>query len=90
MCVAELLHNAVEHAHATEINLMVEHAADRLSVTLADNGLGIPLGLDVANAGLGLQIVESLMTGDLRGDMQLRRGDAGGTQARLTLPLSTA
>jgi two-component sensor histidine kinase len=69
---------------------MVELSTDRISVTLADNGVGIPQGLDVANAGLGLQIVESLMTGELRGDMQLRRGDAGGTHAKLTLPLSSA
>jgi two-component sensor histidine kinase len=88
MCVAELLHNAVEHAHASEINLMVELSTDRISVTLADNGVGIPQGLDVANAGLGLQIVESLMTGELRGDVQILRADAGGTHARLTLPVS--
>jgi two-component sensor histidine kinase len=56
-------------------------------VSLTDDGVGIPHSLDVANAGLGLQIVESLITGELRGNMKLRRGDDGGTSATLTLPL---
>jgi len=88
MCVAELLHNAVEHAHATAINLVIDCSPDRIIVMLTDDGVGIPHNLDVANAGLGLQIVESLITGDLRGEMQLRRGDDGGTYATLTLPLA--
>ena len=88
MCVAELLHNAVEHAHASEINLVIDSSPDRITVMLTDDGVGIPHGLDVANAGLGLQIVESLIAGELRGDMRLRRGDDGGTFATLTLPLT--
>ena len=90
MCVAELLHNAVEHARATEITLVVESSADEVVVTLIDDGVGIPADLEPANAGLGLQIVESLMTGELRGDLQLRRGEAGGTHARVALPLNPA
>ena len=90
MCVAELLHNAVEHARATEISLVVESSADAVVVTLIDDGVGIPVDLDLGNAGLGLQIVESLVTGELRGDVQLRRGEAGGTHARVALPLNPA
>ncbi|CAB4982997.1 MAG: ATPase [Actinobacteria bacterium] len=90
MCVAELLHNAVEHARATEITLVVESSADAVVVTLIDDGVGIPVDLDLGNAGLGLQIVESLVTGELRGDVQLRRGEAGGTHARVALPLNPA
>lgn len=90
MCVAELLHNAVEHARASEITLVVEATADRIMVTLTDDGVGIPPELDLAKAGLGLQIVESLMTGELRGDVELRRGEAGGTHARVTLPFTAA
>ena len=90
MCVAELLHNAVEHARATEIRLVVESSADAVVVTLIDDGVGIPVDLDLGNAGLGLQIVESLVTGELRGDVQLRRGEAGGTHARVALPLNPA
>ena len=90
MCVAELLHNAVEHAQATEIDLEVALTSNRIIVTLSDDGVGIPHDLDVAHAGLGLQIVESLMTGELRGDLDVRRGEVSGTRARVSLPASSA
>ena len=62
-----------------------------LHVTVADNGRGLPAGFDSeGGAKLGLQIVRALVTGELRGSIELRPGAEGGTEAVLTLPLARA
>ena len=87
MCVSELLHNAVEHAQAGEICIDVRLADGCIVIVVLDDGVGLPEGLDVVNAGLGLQIVESLMTGELHGTFALGPARGGGTHAQVSLPL---
>jgi two-component system, sensor histidine kinase PdtaS len=83
MCIAELLQNAVEHAGATGITVTMEEAAWGVSVEVRDDGRGLPDGFTLAQAGLGLQIVESLAIGELHGSLELNSA-AGGLIARLT------
>ena len=86
MCVSELLQNAVEHAGAGSISVRIERDREALVVAVEDDGIGIPDDFDVERAGLGLQIVESLSTGELRGAFAIGPGEGGGTRAEVRLP----
>ncbi|MEW2381711.1 histidine kinase N-terminal domain-containing protein [Micromonospora sp. NPDC047707] len=60
-----------------------------LHVSVADNGRGLPTDFDPERGGnLGLQIVRALVTGELRGTIELRNSASGGTEAMLVVPLS--
>ena len=101
--VAELLQNAVEHAFVDDdggdaperserrrVILGFGKQDDELSVTITDNGCGLPAGFDVAaTASLGLSLVRDLVAGQLHGDIRMGAGDDGrGTRVavRLILP----
>ena len=77
MCIAELLQNAVEHAAAAHITVRVHAGEGQIRVEVCDDGLGLPADFTIARAGLGLHIVESLATGELRGGLSLLPGDPG-------------
>lgn len=85
MSIAELLQNAVEHASAQRIVVAIEPGDHALAVEVRDDGLGLPEGFTIASAGLGLQIVESLAAGELRGGLALEPGAEGGLTARITV-----
>jgi two-component sensor histidine kinase len=92
MVVNELLQNAVEHAFAPGTEGEVVIAAHRfrrqLHVTVADTGEGLPPGFTLdGSRRLGLQIVRTLATGELRGSIELRPRAGGGTEAVLVVPL---
>jgi two-component sensor histidine kinase len=56
---------------------------------VADTGCGLPAGFDLeASERLGLQIVRTLVTGELGGTLEIRPRPAGGTEAVLVLPLT--
>jgi two-component sensor histidine kinase len=93
MVLNELLQNALEHAFgpgtAGEIVVSAHHYRRQLHVTVADNGRGLPDGFDVdTSESLGLQIVRTLVTGELRGSLELRSRVDGGTEAVLVVPLT--
>jgi two-component system, sensor histidine kinase PdtaS len=92
MAVTELLQNAAEHAFPDgepgTIQLVAERDGVDLVVRVRDDGNGLPEGFDPASSeGLGLQIVRTLVTGELGGSLELGpAGAAGGTEAVLTIP----
>jgi two-component sensor histidine kinase len=93
MTLTELVQNAVEHAYpdgrAGEIDVLVERGPERLDVDVVDDGAGLPEGFDLqASTRLGLQIVRTLVAGELGGTLALEPGQPGGTRARLSLPLT--
>ncbi|GAA2345907.1 PAS domain-containing sensor histidine kinase [Dactylosporangium salmoneum] len=95
MVLNELLQNAVEHAfepvapEEPEVVVSVHRFRKQLHVTVADNGCGLPEGFDLdASERLGLQIVRTLATGELRGTIELRRRAGGGTEAVMVVPLA--
>ncbi|MET8279359.1 histidine kinase N-terminal domain-containing protein [Micromonospora sp. NPDC005174] len=60
-----------------------------LHVSVTDNGRGLPPEFDAERGSrLGLQIVRALVTGELRGTIELRAGANGGTEALLVVPLA--
>ena len=74
MCVSELLQNAVEHAGAKVIELQLSRTDNAVTLAIRDNGAGIDSSIleDPANSGgLGLQIVHSLVTGELQGSVEI-------------------
>ncbi len=90
MAVSELLHNAVEHAAARQITVALRrvttHGHDMVDVTVTDDGTGLPDGFDTKVTGLGLSIVQSLVSGDLRGTCQFS-GTPAGTQVKVEFPV---
>jgi two-component sensor histidine kinase len=93
MVLNELLQNAVEHAYGPGVEGDVVISAHRfrrqLHVTVTDAGQGLPDGFSLeASERLGLQIVRTLATGELRGSIELRPRAEGGTEAVLVVPLS--
>ena len=92
MILNELLQNAVEHAYGPgqsgEVVLSVERRPKELRVVIADEGRGLPESFRIENSQrLGLQIVRTLATGELRGTIDLRPREGGGTEAVLGVPL---
>jgi two-component system, sensor histidine kinase PdtaS len=88
-------HAAKDHAgrdHAAREGGLLEVIAvrdpDRLTVTVADNGAGLPDGfdLDVATS-LGLQIVRTLVVSELGGRLRIVPRAGGGTEAVVDLPV---
>jgi len=57
-------------------------------VTVADNGAGLPRGFDPdATTSLGLQIVRTLVVGELGGRLRIMPRSGGGTEAVVDLPV---
>lgn len=101
LVVNELLMNAMEHGlrdrNYGEIRIALEDLGDEVRITLLDNGLGLPSDFDPDQSGnLGLQIVHTLVTDDLKGELLFEQvagddtgtddGAHGGTRAIITFP----
>jgi two-component sensor histidine kinase len=91
LILVELCQNAVEHAFPTDggtVTVRLQRTARTLEVSVADSGAGLPSGFSVEkNANLGLQIVRTLVTAELRGELSFE--SSGGTTVRITVPLAT-
>jgi two-component system, sensor histidine kinase PdtaS len=90
MVLTELLQNALEHGlpnRAGLLEVVAERGEDRLSVVVADDGAGLPGDFDVESTGLGLQIVRTLIVGELGGRLAFGSRVGGGTEVLLDVPL---
>ncbi|GAA2053797.1 MULTISPECIES: sensor histidine kinase [Streptomyces] len=97
MVLTEILQNALEHAFGPGETGRIEVGATRtevrrgsarLLVTVTDNGRGLPEGFDPRSDGsLGLQIVRTLVEGELGGRFDMIAAEGGGTRAVLDLPV---
>jgi two-component sensor histidine kinase len=99
LVLTELLQNALQHglsrppggmpAGVLEVN--ASRQADRLVVTVTDNGAGLPPGFDLdSSTSLGLQIVRTLVVAELGGRLEISPRAAGGTTVRVDLPVELA
>ena len=68
------------------MTIRLSRDADQIVVTVADDGVGLPerFSLDSAK-GLGLSIVQTLVTGELGGTLEVDAGHPG-TRATITVP----
>lgn len=92
MVLTELLQNALEHGFGPGEQGTVEVAAERrgpkLGIAVRDDGRGLPAEFDPQRAGnLGLQIVRTLVVGELGGTFDMVPAEERGTKVVLELPL---
>ena len=96
MVLTELLQNALQHGFSGPqaareqglIEVVVAREPDRLTVTVADTGVGLPEGFELESAtSLGLQIVRTLVVGELGGRLRITPRPGGGTEAVVDLPV---
>lgn len=79
LIVNELLQNAIEHgfAHRDEGNVLVRlyETDDSMLIEIRDDGEGLPPHFDLRHSSsLGLQIVQTLVRDDLKGEFELVNG----------------
>ena len=87
MALAEVLQNAVEHAGATRITVDLGREGSLVTAVVTDDGSGLPDAFSLAATGLGLQIVDSLITSQIRGAFRVESGPTGGVRACIEVPL---
>jgi two-component system, sensor histidine kinase PdtaS len=98
LVLTELLHNAIQHGLVLPgrpatgtLELTADRKAETLTVTVADNGSGFPPEFDLESApSLGLQIVRTLVVGELGGTLTISARDGGGASVQVDLPLPAA
>jgi PAS domain S-box-containing protein len=92
LIVNELISNSLKHAFppgtSGTIRIRTDTHPDHFAIRIADNGIGIPEGIDPENAEkLGLMLVKSLAD-QLHADLSLDRRD--GTMFTITIPFDPA
>jgi len=90
LVVAELVHNAIEHGIGDRgsgfVAVNMRRLDNELVLTVRDDGAGLPAGFALEDAAnLGLAIVRTIVTDDLRGT--LRFEGTRGTTVTVRFPL---
>ena len=90
LVINELVQNAVQHGFCDreegKLALKVDHKNGKVSITVQDNGPGLPPGFEAEKDGnLGLTIVRTLIEDELKGQFTIK--EDRGTQAEVTFPL---
>jgi two-component system, sensor histidine kinase PdtaS len=86
----ELVTNAVEHglrATGGTVTITAQRADRSLVATVTDDGCGLPAGFRPGSDGLGTQIVQALVGGELRGTIAWSSPPDGGTRVRVEVTL---
>ena len=92
LVVNELLLNAVEHGlegrASGRIQIQLDDLGDAVRIVVEDNGNGLPPAFNptAQTSSLGLHIVHTLVTDDLKGALTMQQAEPQGTQAVVTFP----
>jgi two-component sensor histidine kinase len=90
LVLTELIHNALEHGLSQSgdlVELKVDRSGKSMTVTVVDNGAGIPRDFSLeSNTSLGLQIVQTLTKNELAGKIEFIKPNIG-TQVQISFPL---
>lgn len=87
LALTELVTNAVEHGlkdASGEVTIEAERTPDLLRVRVRDNGVGLPEGR--VGAGLGTQIIKTLIQGELGGTIDWHTPIGNGTEVTVEIP----
>jgi len=88
LALTELVTNAVEHGlsgREGQVEIIARREDDTLTVKVVDNGSGLPEGK--VGAGLGTQIVRTLIQGELSGTIDWHTLMGQGTEVTIEVPL---
>ncbi|MGZ4612530.1 MAG: sensor histidine kinase, partial [Kineosporiaceae bacterium] len=89
----ELVTNAVEHgvgAAGGTVTITAKRDGRHLEATVSDDGVGLPAGFAPGADGLGSQIVQALVGGELRGRIAWTSPPGGGTDVTVEVTLRGA
>lgn len=91
MVLTELLQNALQHGLGDRsgfLRVAASRAAGKLRIDVTDDGRGLPDDFDAAaTSNLGLQIVRTLIVGELGGRIDIGSREGGGTHVTIGVPL---
>jgi two-component sensor histidine kinase len=88
VALTEVVTNAVEHGLADRSGVVAvnaERKQKQLLITVSDNGKGLTDGK--VGAGLGTQIIRTLIEGELRGTIHWSSPKEGGARVAISIPL---
>ena len=90
LVINELLQNALEHGYERHkggtVTVNLQDDGEQITISVDDDGVGLPKEFDLGqSSSLGLQIVNALTTGELKGTFELRGRDKGAS-AVVTFP----
>jgi two-component sensor histidine kinase len=86
LVASELITNSLKHAFSEDggtISINLERAERQIALTIADNGRGLPQGIEAREKGLGMRVLDGLAA-QLGGSLDFSSGR--GTTARLMFP----
>ena len=76
--------NVVRHAHATEVELRLERADDRVNLVVRDDGEGLPQGALPSAHGIRGMRERAMLIG---ADIAITRRSDRGTEVELSIPV---
>lgn len=82
----ELVQNVVKHAHATEALVQLNYYSDSLSLTVEDNGVGMPKQEETNDDGLGWHNIRRNVAA-LSGTVDIQSSEQEGTTVLIEIPL---
>jgi signal transduction histidine kinase len=86
--VQEALNNIIKHAGATAAKISIKNMADKVLVSILDNGKGFDLELAVVTSkSLGIRTMHERISA-IGGKLKIEKGEASGTQVNITVPKS--
>jgi len=91
LIINELLQNSLEHGFAAKkegfIRVHLQDSGDEVIINVLDDGDGLPDDFKIEQTNsLGLQIIKLLAEGDLRGRIQLDKGQTAGLSVKIIFP----
>jgi two-component system, sensor histidine kinase PdtaS len=93
LVITELVTNAVAHGLGGKdgvVSVSAIRAGNKLTATIQDDGAGLPEGFSAGASGLGTQIVQALVGGEMNGRISWASPPAGGTEVTIEVTIRTS
>jgi two-component sensor histidine kinase len=93
LVITELVTNAVAHGLGGKdgvVSVSAARAGHHLTATIRDDGAGLPAGFSAGASGLGTQIVQALVGGEMNGRISWSSPPEGGTEVTIEVTIRTS